>query len=139
MVESNPRFGTRPTVVRDRYLERRVQIPSNDSRYYVRLRFLSEDLVSLNCLKFDFISLEKKFLVKPLRSIETLEKLTIIHTKCFHVKLIFAKIRTLRNLEIQYRYSRFSTNPRKKMLLYIVPCRLIDLCSLMVSSDYRAS
>lgn len=77
--------------------------------------------------------------MKLLRSIETLEKLTIFHTRCFHVKLIFAKIRALRNLEIQYDYSRFSINPRKKMLLYIVHCRLIDLCSLMVSSDYRAS
>lgn len=55
---------TRPAMVRDGYLERRVQIPLNDSRYHVRLRFLSEDLVNLNWLKFDFISLKKKFLVK---------------------------------------------------------------------------
>lgn len=52
---------TRPAMVRDRYLERRVQIPLNDSRYHVRLRFLSEDLVSLNWLKFDFISLKRNF------------------------------------------------------------------------------
>lgn len=48
-------------MVRDRYLERRVQIPLNDSRYHVRLRFLSEDLVRLNWLKFDFISLKRNF------------------------------------------------------------------------------
>lgn len=97
------------------------------------LKLLFGHLISLNLMKFDFI------LRKEITIDRDSRKSNDFSFSCFHTKLIFAKIRALRILEIQYHYSRFSTNPRKKMLLYIVHCRLIDLHSLMVSSDYRVS
>lgn len=99
------------------------------------LKFLFGHLISLNLMKFNFIL--RKEIFDETVTID--RKSNDFSFSCFHTKLIFAKIRALRILEIQYHYSRFSTNPRKKMLLYIVHCRLIDLRSLMVSSDYRVS
>lgn len=102
------------------------------------LKFLFGHLISLNLMKFDFI-LRKEIFDETVTIDRDSRKSNDFSFSCFNTKLIFAKIRALRILEIQYHYSRFSTNPRKKMLLYIVHCRLIDLCSLMVSSDYRVS
>lgn len=99
------------------------------------LKCLFGHLISLNLMKFNFI-LRKEIFDETVTIDRDSGKSNDFSFSCFHTKLIFAKIRALRNLEIQY---RFSTNPRKKMLLYIVHCRLIDLRSLMVSSDYRVS